>query len=229
MIKPIACMLILFGNITLLNAQDKQPAQSGPNQWEKDIQSFEEWDSRNSFPSNGILFIGSSSIRLWPTRKCFSGFEVINRGFGGSQISDVNFFAHRIALPYKPKVIVFYAGDNDIAAKKSPQRVFDDFQAFVRLVHNRLPKTHIIFISIKPSLRRWSFWSLMKETNLMVKDFSEKDERLTFVDISPLLLGRDDKPNTRFYTNDNLHLNSKGYKTWTKLLRPIIEKAMKSH
>jgi len=229
MIKPIACMLILFGNITLLNAQNKQPAQSGPNQWEKDIQSFEGWDSKNSFPSNGVLFIGSSSIRLWPTRKCFSEFEVINRGFGGSQISDVNFFAHRIALPYKPKVIVFYAGDNDIAAKKRPQRVFNDFQAFVRLVHKSLPKTHIIFISIKPSLSRWSFWSLMKETNLMVKDFSEKDERLTFVDISPLLLGPDDKPNTRFYTDDNLHLNSKGYKTWTKLLRPIIEKALKSH
>jgi lysophospholipase L1-like esterase len=211
-----------------MNAENKQPAESGPNKWEKDIRSFEEWDSKNTFASNAILFVGSSSIRLWATRECFTEFAVINRGFGGSQISDVNYFAHRIVLPYKPKVIVFYAGDNDIAAGKSPKRVFDDFRKFVKFIHNSLPKTHIIFISIKPSLSRWSFWPIAKKANLMVKELSEKDQRLVFADIGKVLLGRDGKPNTKLYVNDNLHLNSKGYEAWTKLLRPMIEKEFKS-
>ena len=228
MIKSITCMLILLSNVTLLNAQNKQPAEPGQNQWEKDIRSFEEWDSKNTFASNAVLFVGSSSIRLWATRERFPEFAVINRGFGGSQISDVNYFAHRIVLPYKPKVIVFYAGDNDIAAGKSPKRVFDDFRKFVKLTHNHLPMTRIIFISIKPSLSRWSFWPLMKETNLKVKELSEKDRRVTFANIGPVLLGFDGKPNTQLYANDNLHLNSKGYEAWTKLLRPMIEKELKS-
>lgn len=228
MIKSITCLLILLSNVTLLNAQNKQTAQSGPNKWEKDIRSFEEWDRKNTFASNAVLFVGSSSIRLWATRECFPEFPVINRGFGGSQISDVNYFAHRIVLPYKPKVIVFYAGDNDIAGEKSPKRVFDDFRKFVDLVHNHLPGTRIIFISIKPSLSRWSFWPLMKEANLMVKELSEKDKLVTFADIGKVLLGRDGKPNTKLYVKDNLHLNSKGYEAWTKLLRPMIERKLKS-
>ena len=220
--------MILLSNFTLFNARNNPSAESGPNKWEKDIRNFEEWDSKNTFASNAVLFVGSSSINLWATRECFPGFAVINRGFGGSQISDVNYFAHRIVLPYKPKVIVFYAGDNDIAAGKNPKRVFDDFRKFVKLIHNRLPKTHIIFISIKPSLSRWSFWPLMKETNLMVKELSDKDRRVTFADVGSVLLGRDGKPNTKLYVNDNLHLNGKGYEAWTKLLRPMIEKGLKS-
>jgi len=228
MIKSITCLLILLSNVTLLNAENKQPAEPRPNQWEKDIRNFEEWDSKNTFASSAVLFVGSSSIRLWATHECFPEFAVINRGFGGSQISDVNFFAHRIVLPYKPKVIVFYAGDNDIAAGKNPKRVFDDFREFVKLIHNHLPMTRIIFISIKPSLSRWSFWPLMKETNMMVKELSEKDRRVTFADVGTVLLDRDGKPNTKLYVNDNLHLNSKGYEAWTKLLRPMIEKELKS-
>jgi lysophospholipase L1-like esterase len=125
-------------------------------------------------------------------------------------------------------VIVFYAGDNDIAAGKSPKRVFDDFQKFVKFIHNRLPRTRIIFISIKPSLSRWSFWPLMKEANLMVKELSDKDERVSFADVGTVLLGRDGKPDTQLYVNDNLHLNSKGYEAWTRLLKPMIKKKLKS-
>ena len=229
MIKPITCLLILFSSVTLLNAQNKQPTEPRPNQWEKDIGSFEEWDSKNTFASNAVLFVGSSSIRLWATRECFPEFAVINRGFGGSQISDVNYYANRIVLPYKPKVIVFYAGDNDIAAGKNPKRVFDDFRKFVKLIHNHLPRTRIIFISVKPSLSRWSFWPSATEANLMVKELSDKNERLAFADVGKVLLGHDGRPNTKLYVKDKLHLNSKGYEAWTKLLRPMIEKEFKSN
>ena len=196
--------------------------------WEKTIREFEQWDSKNTFPSDAVLFVGSSSIKLWPTRECFEGFGVINRGFGGSQISEVNYFTERIVLRYEPKVIVFYAGDNDIAGGKNARRVFDDYKKFVKLVHSELPGTRIIYVGIKPSRNRWSLWPVMNEANMMIKDFSEKNGRLFYFDSATPLMGSDGKPNVEFFLKDQLHLNDKGYEVWTKQLRPIIEKAFKA-
>ena len=210
-------------------SKDSKTAQAENNRWESTIQDFEDWDSKNSFPSDAVLFVGSSSIRLWPTRECFPEFPVLNRGFGGSHISDVNYFAYRIVLPYKPRVIVFYAGDNDIAGRKTPQRVFDDYRKFVKLVHKKLPATRIIFTGIKPSLSRRSLWPQMKEANMMIKELSDKDKRLFFFDSASELLGSDGKPNEKLFLKDNLHLNSKGYDAWTRTLRPIVKKAFESN
>ena len=194
------------------------------NRWEKTIQDFEDWDSKNSYPLNAVLFVGSSSIRMWPTRDYFPEFPVINRGFGGSHISDVNYFAQRIVLPYKPQVIVFYAGDNDIAGKKTPQRVFDDYRKFVQLIHKELPSTRIIYVGIKPSGSRWSLWPQMNEANLIIKKFSDKDRRLFYFDSASPLLGNDGKPDTGFFLRDKLHLNKKGYDAWTSKLKPMLKK-----
>ena len=207
-------------------AQNKLAAQDQANPWEKEIKTFEDWDRKNSFPSNAVLFVGSSSIRLWPTRECFGQFDVINRGFGGSQISDVVYFEGRIVLPYKPKVIVFYAGDNDIAGGKTAQRVFDDYKKFVSLVQKQLPTTQIIFISIKPSGSRWSFWNIMKNANKMIEAFSQKDDRLYYFNGAAPLLNSDGRPNNELFLSDKLHLNDKGYELWTKLLTPVIKNAM---
>ena len=152
---------------------------------------------------------------------------MINRGFGGSHISDVNYFAGRIVLRYKPKVIAFYAGDNDVAAGKTAQRVFDDYKKFVKLLHKKLPGTRIIFIAIKPSRSRWSLWPVMNEANMMIKDFTGRDNRLLYFDSATPLLDNDGKPNEKLFLDDNLHLNSKGYEVWTKLLRPVIKEALK--
>jgi lysophospholipase L1-like esterase len=206
-------------------SKDLKTAKAENDRWEKTIQNFEDWDSKNSFPLDGVLFVGSSSIRLWPTRERFGEFPVINRGFGGSHISNVNYFVRRIVLPYKPRVIVFYAGDNDISGKKTPQRVFDDYRKFANLVQKELPATRIIFVGIKPSLSRWSLWPLMNEVNLMIKEFSEKDERLFVFDSASPLLGSDGKPDEQFFLKDNLHLNSKGYDAWTRTLKPIVKNA----
>jgi hypothetical protein len=117
-------LLILLCGCPAVAAQDKPEQKEQPDRWEEAIRAFEDWDSRNSFPSDAVLFVGSSSIRLWPTHECFRDLPVINRGFGGSQISEVNAYVKRIVLPYAPKVIVFYAGDNDIASgKKSAERI----------------------------------------------------------------------------------------------------------
>ena len=219
-------LLFVFCCFSALNVSVRAAQKQQENPWEKTIQVFEEWDRKNSFPSDAVLFVGSSSIRMWPTRECFGQFDVINRGFGGSQISDVNYFAERIVLCYEPKVIVFYAGDNDIAAGKSALRVFEDYKKFVELVRKKLPETPIIFISIKPSQSRWSVWPVMNEANMLIEDFSETDDRLFYLDAATPLLTKGGKPNQKLLLKDNLHLNSKGYELWTRLLEPVIEGAL---
>jgi lysophospholipase L1-like esterase len=227
MVRLKTGLLILFCSCLAPAAQDQPGAKERPDRWEETIRAFEDWDSKNSFASNAVLFVGSSSIRLWPTAECFEELAVINRGFGGSHISDVNYYAKRIVLRYEPKVIVFYAGDNDIASGKSAQRVFDDYRAFTKLVHAALPGTRIIFISIKPSRSRWSLWPVMSEANGMIKDFCGKDSRLFYFDGATPLLDRDGAPNLELFLPDQLHLNGKGYEVWTKRLRPIIKEALK--
>lgn len=226
MVRRMTYLLIVVCSLAVLNAQDKPGVKDEASRWEETIRVFEEWDRKNSFASDAVLFVGSSSIRLWQTRECFEEFEVINRGFGGSQISDVNYFAKRIVLRYEPKVIVFYAGDNDVAAGKSAKRVFDDYMKFEKLVHKELPDTRIIFISIKPSRRRWSLWNVMNAANMMIKDFSMRDSRLFYFDGATPLLDSDGEPKVELFLDDKLHLNSKGYEVWTKLLRPIIKEAL---
>jgi lysophospholipase L1-like esterase len=228
MVRPKIGLLIMFCSCLVLNAQDKPAAENPVRRWEETIRQFEQWDSKNTFPSDAVLFVGSSSIQMWPTRECFDGFAVINRGFGGSQISEVNYFAGRIVLRYEPKVIVFYAGDNDVAAGKNARRVFDDYKKFVKLVHDGLPRTPIIYVGIKPSRSRWSLWPVMNEANMMINDFSGKHDLLFYFDSATPLLSSDGKPNVEFFLKDQLHLNDKGYEVWTKLLRPIIEKAFKA-
>jgi lysophospholipase L1-like esterase len=226
MVRPGTGLLIMLCTCLVSSAQEKPAAKNPAEKWENDIRQFEQWDSKNTFPSNAVLFVGSSSIRLWRTRDCFEGFAVINRGFGGSQISDVNYYAGRIVLPYKPQVIVFYAGDNDVAAGKGARQVFDDYKQFVKLVHKKLPGTRIIYIGIKPSRSRWSLWPVMNEVNGMIRDFSEKDGLLYYFDSATPLLSSDGKPDATLFLKDQLHLNDKGYEAWTKLLRPVIKKSL---
>ena len=221
--------MVLLCCAAVLGGQDKAGKDDPAAKWGKTISEFEDWDRKNSFASDGVLFVGSSSIKLWPTREDFSDLPVINRGFGGSQISEVNYFAGRIVLPYKPKVIAFYAGDNDVAGGKSAKRVFEDYQKFVRLVHEKLPKTRIIFIAIKPSGSRWSLWPVMAEANKMIEDFCGKDARLYYFDSAGPLLGDDGKPDMKYFLKDKLHLNADGYRVWAKALKPIIKEAMTNH
>lgn len=219
-------LLVLLCGVVASGGQDKAQKEDPAARWGETIRGFEDWDRKNSFASDAVLFVGSSSIRLWPTREDFSDLPVINRGFGGSQIFEVNYFADRIVLPYKPRVIVFYAGDNDVAKGKDAKRVFEDYQKFVRLVHEKLPRTKIIFVGIKPSGSRWSLWPVMAEANKMIEELSGKDDRLYYFDSAAPLLGDDGKPAAKFFLKDNLHLNPDGYRVWTKALRPIIDRAL---
>lgn len=137
-----------MGMITLLTGQgDPDPARfaKSPDGDEVYIESFEYWDEKNSVPDDAVLFVGSSSIRKWPTSRYFPFVPVINRGFGGSHISDVNYYLDKTVLKYAPRAIVLYAGDNDIASGKSALRVFEDYKSFVARVNEKLAEyTHYI-------------------------------------------------------------------------------------
>ena len=199
-------------------------AQSSIDQWEPEIKKFEESDRLNPPPKNAVLFIGSSSIRLWSTLSDdFPLAKVINRGFGGSQITDSTHYVDRIVVPYQPRMIVFYAGDNDLAAGKTPQQVYEDYKAFVSDVKQKLPKTNIAFISIKPSPSRAALLPKAREANGLIKSFTAKDKRLIYIDVFTPMLDKDGNPRPELFGPDKLHMNPEGYKLWTAVVGPYLK------
>ena len=200
-------------------------ADHDPSRWEKYIARFAAADKNQMPQPDGVLFIGSSSIRMWKTlEQDFPGLPVINRGFGGSQIADSNHFAGRIVHPYKPRQIVLYAGDNDVAGGKSPETVLADFQQFLKTVRAKLPKVRVSFIAIKPSLSRWKLSGKMAMANSLVRDACGKDKRLDYIDIWLPMLGDNGKPRPDLFLGDGLHLNAKGYALWTSIVKPHLAK-----
>lgn len=190
--------------------------------WEPAIRRFEQADRKSPPPKDAILFVGSSSIVNWKTGECFPDMTTINRGFGGSAVADVLYYVDRIVIPYRPRIIVFYAGDNDIAGGAPPQRVAEDYIAFVKRVRAALPQTRIIFIAIKPSIARWKLVEKMRQANRLMAEFSRGDPRLAFVDVDAPMIGPDGRPRRDLFVPDGLHLNDKGYELWTSLLRPLL-------
>lgn len=194
-------------------------------QYEKDIQAFEAADKTNPPPAGAILLVGSSSIRKWTNAPAqFPHHRLIMRGFGGSYVADSVAFADRIVIPYKPKLILLYAGDNDIAADKSPAQVFKDFKDFVVKVQVALPKTRIAFIAIKPSPSRIKFINEIKAANELIQEFITEHPGLVYVDIYTPMLGADAKPRAELFVSDQLHLNDAGYKLWASIIKPVLEK-----
>jgi lysophospholipase L1-like esterase len=191
--------------------------------WEKEIAGFEAQDKEKAPPQKGIVFVGSSSIRLWDLKKSFPDLDVINRGFGGSQIADSVHFADRLIVKHEPRLVVFYAGDNDIAAAKTPDRVAEDFKGLVEIIHKDLPKTKIVFIAIKPSPRRWALVDKQRKANALIEAFCKKVEGLTYLDVATPILGDDGKPRQNLFQKDGLHLNAEGYKLWASLLEPKLK------
>jgi len=195
--------------------------------WESNIREFEEKDINFPPPSDSILFIGSSSIKFWSTlSEDMNPLPVINRGFGGAKITDVIHFSPRIVLTYKPKIVVFYAGDNDMSMgkKQSAKKVLNNYKKFVHLVHSHLPKTKVYFVSIKPSSNRWEYWRNMNEANHIIEEFSNQSEKLGFIDISSSMLNAVSEPRDDILIWDGIHMNDEGYRIWTSIVKPIIEK-----
>ena len=195
-----------------------------PSRWESAIQQFEAVDKTNAPPKKGIVFVGSSSIRKWETlAQDFPKYKVINRGFGGSHLNDSVFYFERIVAVYKPKLIVVYAGGNDINFGKKPEQVFVAFQEFVAKAHKALPKTRVAYISIAPNPARWLQVEQVKVANKLIEDFCSANPKLSFINVFPEMLGLDGKPKPDIFVDDKLHMNAKGYALWTRVVEPYLK------
>jgi lysophospholipase L1-like esterase len=192
--------------------------------WERPITLYEEQDPQQPPKPEGIVFVGSSSIVGWKTLKeDFPAHNVIGRGFGGSQLIDSVLYAHRIVTPYRPRAVVVYAGENDVAAGKSAEQVFQDFRLLVETIHEPLPQARIGFIALKPSIQRWQLWPEMKRANALIEGFAIGSDLVDYLDIASPMLGSDARPKHELFLEDGLHLNSQGYALWTAVVKPWLE------
>ena len=221
----LALAIGLALNLPLFAQTVKETKPPSEARWEKDIRAFEAADKTNPPPQDAVLFVGSSSIRLWKNlAQAFPRHKVLNRGFGGSELSDSVAFAHRIVIPYKPKLVVFYAGDNDIAAGKSPERILNDFKAFAGRIHAALPATHIAYIAIKPCPAREKYLDRVKAANHLIQEYSASDNRLLFLDVFTPMLAQDGRPRADLCIKDGLHPNEQCYELWASIIRPVVDK-----
>jgi lysophospholipase L1-like esterase len=193
--------------------------------WESTIRKFEEADKTNPPKPGGVVFTGSSSIVRWNTLAAdMKPLEVVNRGFGGSEMSDVTHFAKRIVVAYRPRTVVLYAGDNDLAAgsPKTPETVANDFKEFVQIVHADLPDTWIYVISIKPSKLRWNEWPKMQAANRLMQDFIRTQKRVQYIDVASAMFDARGNLPADLFVADGLHPTPKCYALWTSIIRPVL-------
>jgi lysophospholipase L1-like esterase len=194
-------------------------------EWESSIRKFEEGDKANPPKPGGIVITGASSIRRWETLvDDMKPLDVTNRGFGGSQYSDLNQYAKRIVIAYRPRAVVVYEGDNDLAegSPKTPEMVTSDAQKFVQIVHSELPETWIYVMSIKPSYLRWNEWPKMKAANKLIQDFVKTQDRVQYIDVATPMFYAQDKPPRDLFVEDGLHPTPKCYALWTSIIKPVL-------
>lgn len=193
-------------------------------QWMTTMAQFAEADRANPPPQDGVLFVGSSTVRLWSTLKAdFPQLEkVINRGFGGSTMADNAYFADRLVYPYRPRLVLIYAGDNDLAMGRSPERVLSDFTAFFEAVRRELPQTRITYISIKPSPSRAHLATKIALTNALIQRYLEAQANTDYVDIYHAMLDGQDRPRPELFLKDQLHMNREGYDVWKTAIAPHL-------
>ena len=190
----------------------------------EEINAFLRADRKQMPPAGAVLFMGSSSIRMWDTlARDFSEIPVINRGFGGSQIFENTLYADRIAIPYRPKIVVLCAGTNDLAyGNKSPQQVLGDFKRFVAKIHAALPDTRVVYISVNPTVARWNLEAETLEANHRIEKWifenNSPTRKLSFINSHAVLLTADGRPPADLLRDDKLHFNAEGYKAWAAIV-----------
>ena len=194
-----------------------------PTRFEAEIRAFEAADSASPPPTGGAVFIGSSSIRNWTDVAAdFPGVSVVNRGFGGSTLADIVYYMDRILVPYRPRLVVLYEGDNDLTAGRTPKRVVADYRAFVARLRSALPATRVVFVSIKPSPSRRTFMARARETNRRIRAIIARDTLQTYVDVFTPMLDRSGQPRPELFEADSLHMTRAGYLLWRARLAPVV-------
>jgi len=192
-----------------------------------EIKAFKVKDSTEAPPKNAILFVGSSSFRVWSNvQEYFPGYTIINRGFGGSTFPDVIAYANDVIFPYQPKQIVVYCGDNDLASSDTitAATVASRFFTLFELIRKQLPDVNISYVSIKPSPSRQKLMGKMEEANQLIAAFLAQQKNTSFIDVYHKMLNADGLPNKNLFTSDMLHMNLRGYAIWQTAIQPYLLK-----
>ena len=217
-IRILLSPLFVFGFVLSLYGQQGFP-------FADEIRAFKHQDSIHFPPKNGILFIGSSSIRLWgDLEKRFPDKPIIKRGVGGSQISQlVKYYTPYILFPYQPGKVFIYDGENDIASGKSADFVADEFKKLWEMISNQMPEAKIYYMSIKPSPSRLKYLDEIGEANNLIKNYLLNKPNSTYIDLSaPIFKHGTSMPDSSLFRADYLHLNSKGYDKWQQVLEAYL-------
>ena len=224
-VRRMIVLLPLAGLLFSGCASDRHATRPAHNfdKWEREISAYEQSDRTNPPPKGAILFVGSSTIRLWTNLPAeFPNHHIINRGFGGSEIVDSTHFASRIIFPYEPRMVLLRAGGNDLWAGKTAKEVFADFREFAKTVHERLPATEIVYISLSPSIARWSQSGKELALNRMVRRFIRGKRYLIYLETYSLPLGPDGQPRPELFRADKLHFSAEGYTLLAEKVRTVL-------
>lgn len=211
---------MILGSAALLPGQDRSVE---PDRWEAEIARFEAQDQEKSPIQGSVVFAGSSTIRLWKLDQSFSDPSYLNRGFGGSQYSDLERYTARIILPYRPRTVVLYSGDNDIQSGKSPEEVAQDAERVLDQIRKALPECKLVVIAIKPSLQRWKNIEKIRAANQRLEQLLPSRQPAVFVSIESQMLGDDGLPRSELYIADGLHLSEQGYALWSNSLKSLLD------
>lgn len=198
-------------------------AQTTTNAFEKDILTFEASDRTNPPSPGAILFVGDSQFTRWKSvHQDLPEYRIINRGFGGSKMTDLLLYTHRIVLPYKPRMIVVNEGGNDIHSGRTPEQLLEDIKTFVHQVRTALPNVPIVFSGLTPSPARWSETDTRLRFNQMLKGYIASGKNLIYLDLFDGYLGADGKPQEQFFVEDKLHHSAAGYAVRMRIMRPVL-------
>jgi lysophospholipase L1-like esterase len=198
-------------------------SKSRTNRFEEDILAFEAADQKNPAPKGAILFVGDSLFALWKSIETdLPEYTVINRGFGGSQMSDLLYYTDRIVIPYKPRLIIVNEGGNDIHRGRMPEQMLADVRAFVEKVRAVLPDTRIAISSLTPSPARWSEAEIAKHANRIIRDYVATQRNVVFIDLFDAYLGADGKPREELFVEDGLHYSAAAYRVRIRAMRGLL-------
>ncbi len=216
----LTCLTLSLVSLVALHAGE--PAAK-PHAFEKDIEAFETADKKSPPKANAILFVGDSTFTRWTTiHDDVRGYTVINRGFGGSTMSDLLYFFDRVVVPYKPRMIVVQEGGNDIHGGRTPEQFLADVKTFMAKVRAAMPDVPIVFGGIAANSARWSEADTRRQTNKLVKEYLATEKNVVFVDFFDALLGPDGKPNDDLVVADHMHPSPTGYQLRVKLIKPFL-------
>ncbi|MEM7656456.1 MAG: GDSL-type esterase/lipase family protein [Bacteroidota bacterium] len=186
--------------------------------------AYEQGDSVDAPPKGGVVFAGSSSVRMWKTlAEDLAPLPVLNRGFGGSTFPELLHYADRIIFAYEPRCVVLYEGDNDIAADSmQPEDVLANLQVYLEQAEKAIPGSQTYFLAVKPSIRRKELLPKAQRTNALIRQFAAQTEGLFFLDVASVMMESETQIRSDIFIQDSLHMNPTGYALWTEVVRPAL-------